>query len=40
MNVHAKVLKALKSIDALTLRERLFVFAAMLAIVAGAREAL
>lgn len=38
--MHAKVLKALKSVDALTLRERLFVFAAMLAIVAGAWEAL
>ena len=38
--VQAKILKILKNIDALTLRERLFVLAAMLAVVAGAWEAL
>ncbi len=40
MTVHARVTKLIQSVDALTLRERLFVFAAMLAIVAGAWEAL
>ncbi len=40
MNVHPRVTKIIQTIDALTLRERLFVFAAMLAIVAGAWEAL
>ncbi|NNC63511.1 MAG: hypothetical protein HKN84_01890 [Gammaproteobacteria bacterium] len=38
--MRAKIIKLLKSIDALTLRERLFVFAAMLAVVAGSWEAL
>ena len=40
MTVHARIAKLVQTIDALTLRERLFVFAAMLAIVAGIWEAL
>lgn len=40
MTVRAKIIKLMQSVDALTLRERLFVFAALLAVVAGVWEAL
>lgn len=40
MNAQARITKVMNSVDALTLRERLFVFAALLAIVAGTWEAL
>lgn len=38
--MHTRITKLMQSIDALTLRERLFVFAATLAVVAGTWEAL
>lgn len=40
MSVRAKIVKLQQTVDALTLRERLFVFAAMLAMTAGLWEAL